>query len=116
MVIYTPLNTMATILSFTMASEPVVWPTIQIAQSASKMFDLIIDTEQGRKYCKRLKPGDVLEPSDFYKSSSDLWEPIQTPGAVIKEGLKVEYVRPEPEDEDEDFDYFGLDTTYFYGP
>ncbi len=44
----------------------------------------------------QLEPGDVLEASDVYDSTSGNWEPCPVPGFTLQPGLEVIWVRPLP--------------------
>jgi hypothetical protein len=51
-----------------------------------------------RVYGRRLEPGDVLEPTDMYNSSSGNWQFCPVPGVTLQAGIgnDVIWVRPEP--------------------
>ena len=53
-----------------------------------------IDTAYGRKTCTRLSPNDSILETDFYKSTSGLWEPV--PGQITGQppSPSVEFLRP----------------------
>lgn len=42
-----------------------------------------------------LEPGDVLEATDLYDSTSGFWEPCPCPGLTIQEGCATVWIRPE---------------------
>jgi hypothetical protein len=45
----------------------------------------------------KLKPGDVIQPSDLYASMTGGWEPAPCPGLTLQEGVDVIWVRPVPQ-------------------
>ncbi len=53
-----------------------------------------IDTYYGRKTCKQIFLHELIQETDFYKSTSGLWE--QVPGALIDQppSPNVEFLRP----------------------
>lgn len=44
----------------------------------------------------QLEPGDVVEATDVYDSTSGNWEPCPVPGSTLQPGLTVTWVRPLP--------------------
>lgn len=42
-----------------------------------------------------LEPGDVLEATDLYDSTSGVWEPCPCPGLALGDGTGAVWIRPE---------------------
>lgn len=47
-------------------------------------------------YGVQLEPGDIMQPTDFYDSTSGSWErcPEGRAGAIIQKGCETKWVRP----------------------
>ena len=45
-------------------------------------------------YGWKIEPGETLEATDVYSSSSGYWEACPCPGLVLQEGNAVVWVRP----------------------
>jgi hypothetical protein len=44
--------------------------------------------------CIPLRVGDILQPGDFYLSTTGKWESIPCPGLEIQFGSAAQFVRP----------------------
>lgn len=51
----------------------------------------------GRKLCvigRKLVPGDIIEESDLYASTSYEWLPAPSPGTTFQKNMATVFVRP----------------------
>ena len=53
-----------------------------------------IDTQHGRKTCTQIMLHELIEETDFYKSTSGLWELVPGPLVGQPPSPAVEFLRP----------------------